>query len=166
MLGDLNRITSKVPVTRFKSEKGHPDDILAKWVFINPLVAHRANSVLIKSGKSTKSLASKMHLTDSAVELPRRKLGTDSNGRDFVQVVHQRANCIITIPAGWLHQVTNFSVCLKLAWELIDANKLYLYALSWHFISSCVTVNNAPDYMFVESILLKQVDRLVRDLKL
>ncbi|KAL0022726.1 hypothetical protein WJX77_007184 [Trebouxia sp. C0004] len=128
MLGDLNRITSKVPVTRFKSEKGHPDDILAKWVFINPLVAHRANSVLIKSGKSTKSLASKMHLTDSAVELPRRKLGTDSNGRDFVQVVHQRANCIITIPAGWLHQVTNFSVCLKLAWELIDANKLYLYS--------------------------------------
>lgn len=28
--------------------------------------------------------------------------------------------------------------------------KLYLYALSWQFISIRVTVNNAPDYMFAE----------------
>ena len=149
--------------------QGHPDDVVARWVFIHPLVAHKANSILIKSGKSStgkKGLAGKIHLPDSAVELLRRRLGTDANGRDFVQVVHQRANCIVTIPAGWLHQVTNSSLCLKLAWELIDANKLYLYALSWQFISSRVTVNNAPDYMFAEAILLKKVNRLVRELKL
>ena len=102
-----------------------PNDVLAKWVLIDPLAAQRAHS---KSKKVLWGLAIKKHLSDVAVENLRRKLGPDSNGHDLVHVVHQlalqRADCIITIPTGWLHQVTNLRLCVKLAWELIDANKL------------------------------------------
>ena len=48
----------------------------------------------------------------------------------------------------------------------VDASKWYLYTLSWHFISSCVTVHNSPDYKFAEAIVLDKVDRRVKELKL
>lgn len=106
-----------------------PHDVLAMGVFIELLTPQRAHS---KSKKVLRGLASKKHESIVAVENLGRKLGTDSNGHDLVHVVHQlalqRADCIITIPRGWLHQVAKSQLCVKLAWELIDANKLYLYA--------------------------------------
>ena len=68
---------------------------------MNPLAARQAHSIL--SGKSKKvlqGLASKKHLSDAAVKNLTRNLRTEFNGHDLVHVVHQRANCTITIPAG------------------------------------------------------------------
>lgn len=143
--------------------QGSPHDVVANWVFVNPLATQLADDSLSRKGKKKlQGLASKRHLSDIEVESLKRELGTDANGNDLVQVVHQRPHSIITIPAGWLHQVTNLRLCVKLAWELIDPNKLYMYALAWQFIASRITMHNAPDYMFSENILLNQVRLVVK----
>ena len=35
------------------------------------------------------------------------------------------------------------------------------YAMSWQFLSSCITVQNTPNYIFAETILLNTIEPLM-----
>lgn len=51
------------------------------------------------------------------------------------------------VAPGWLHQVTNVAVNVKLAWEFWGLQHMAHYVASWCYIASKITPNNAEDYM-------------------
>ena len=150
-----------------------PGTVLAVWAFINPLMLDVADA-WVKANVLTKrkrgiavqepcwpdGFASpannRVHLKGEVLKtfIEYMQKEGDKRGIDnSVLVVEQGSGQLVRVPAGWAHQVTNFSPNLKVAWDLYDANNMHKYVQLQSLASKYFQGSMAKDYMSTNMIM-------------
>ena len=133
---------------------------LAVWLFIRPDSITMCNDVL------------KLHGFDNGFESRDvSRLDEDSiwrvhdqiNAHDTVGiaraiVVQQYHGMRLHVMPGWGHYVLNLQPCVKLAWDVVHADRLHLYAANWKR-NMCKLRENIPDYINFGGVIRNYIDR-------
>lgn len=68
--------------------------------------------------------------------------------------IEQTAGQLVYVPAGWVHQVTNFSPNVKVAWDCYTPGNFHKYSQLQHRIASSIFKQGmARDYMSSNMVL-------------
>lgn len=148
------------------------DTVLAVWVFINPLLVGEADAWI----KGTIKTSKRKHSQSTQVS-SRWPEGFASSAEDrvhlkgddlerFVEYMHsfatpnpvvmleQKPGQLVHVPPGWVHQVTNMSPNVKVAWDYYDANNMHKYVELQHKLASRYFKGSmARDYMSFNMIM-------------
>jgi hypothetical protein len=149
---------------------------VAVWVFIHPLMLGVADAWLreqkhsIGQGTKRREIASypngfasdiRVHLEGEQLQAFRDHLEAHKESHkaaigveNATVVLHQHAGDMVHVPVGWVHQVTNLSPCVKVAWDLYIPHHTHMYIELIHRIASKVFgTQMALDYMGANSVL-------------
>ena len=140
-----------------------PTGPLAVWVLINPRAAQEVDAWIKEKGATelaehmvgdcTMGLAGEVFLKEAAVQQLQQDLGADA-----VVVLEQHHGDVVTVPPGWVHQVSNRQTCLKIANDLYVKCNYGLYALLWRRIASPLFGKAMfPDYVGLNSVLAAEI---------
>lgn len=152
------------------------DTVLATWVFINPRMlevaeqwikqipltgtssgsgsskSKKAKQLMYPNGFSNKVHLTGQTLTDFVDHL--RQQGAVMGIKNPVMMFDQKPGQRIRVPVGWVHQVTNKAINVKVAWDYYNLNNLHKYAALQHsIISRYFKTNTAEDYMSVNMLV-------------
>ena len=129
--------------------------VLAVWVFLHPTIL-KATDEWLRKHKFKHGFADMGILSRTQVQHLQHDMGDDGKGKAYVQIVHQCHGDLVHVPAGYMHQVCNEQLCLKMAFEDCKPARLLNYVLSWQHIASKYTKkSNSPDYMNVMRVVNK-----------
>jgi hypothetical protein len=124
--------------------------VLAEWVLIRPTEVGKADAWLKYNGFEYGFISNpdKVHLSGDLLTEFIEHMGDD------VVVLEQRPATTVYVPPGWVHQVTNKSVCLKLAWDFYDPQHFALYALLRQQVIAPYFPGSMPaDYMATTRVI-------------
>jgi hypothetical protein len=148
--------------------------VLAVWAFINPLMldvadawvkanvlsTNRKRGIAVQEPCWPDGFASpannRVHLKGEVLKTFKVYMQNEGDARDIanpVLVVEQGSGQLVRVPAGWAHQVTNFSPNLKVAWDLYDANNMHKYVQLQSLASKYFQGSMAKDYMSTNMIM-------------
>ena len=150
-----------------------PGTVLAVWVFINPLMLEVADAWVkaIVPTKRKRDIAvqepcwpdgfaspanNRVHLKGEVLKTFNEYMQKEGDKRNIVNpvvVVEQGSGQMVHVPAGWAHQVTNFSPNLKVAWDFYDANNMHKYVQLQSLASKYFQGSMAKDYMSTNMIM-------------
>lgn len=147
------------------------DTVLAVWVFINPLCVGEADAWIKGTIKTSKrkhsqstqpsrwpegfasSADNRVHLKGGDLERfleYMRSLATPNP----VVILEQKPGQLVHVPPGWVHQVTNMSPNVKVAWDYYDASNMHKYTeLQYKLASRYFKGSMARDYMSFNMIM-------------
>lgn len=153
--------------------------VLSVWTFINPLLIDEADEWVKQNLLVTQSPPKKkarghqqqsrwplgfVSSSDDRVHLKgddlarfvayMQQLGTDKGIANPVVQLQQKTGQLVYVPAGWAHQVVNFSPSVKVAWDYYDAGNFHKYAQLQHRIASKFFKQGmAKDYMSFNMVM-------------
>lgn len=130
---------------------------LALWVFFKPS--------FVASGQLAAWLKANQHgcLRTGQITLSIKQiiqLWNDPTAKGMIRVVFQKAGTRVTIPPGWVHQVTNLRPNLKVAWERMRRGHMSLYAVALTTIICTQMGKMADDYVRFRAALWADARRV------
>ena len=147
------------------------DTVLAVWVFINPLLVGEADAWIKGTIKTSKrkhrqstqvsrwpdgfasSAEDRVHLKGGDLERFMEYMHTLSTPNPVV-ILEQKPGQLVHVPPGWVHQVTNMSPNVKVAWDYYDASNMHKYVELQHKLASRYFKGSmARDYMSFNMIM-------------
>lgn len=83
-----------------------------------------------------------------------QQLGASKGIANPVMQLEQKVGQLVYVPAGWAHQVVNFSPNVKVAWDYYEAGNFHKYAQLQHRIASKFFKEGmAKDYMSFNMVM-------------
>ena len=139
---------------------------LARWVFLHPACLAKAHewvkANVRKDGLSQPEGAARFKLEMEHINRLQKYLGRNSEQVSYLQVKYQHHGERMFIPAGWVHQVENLQMCVKLAWDFFgSSSRLPACLAAWQSVHAKIDSLSATDYMYAAAVLHKAVDKLV-----
>lgn len=124
------------------------EEALAYWLFISP-DRHIDTLRYMK----TKGYHNKV-ITHAEMD----EVVAYANDEDEVFVLKQCAGDMVHVSPGWCHAVVNEQECVKVAWDFVRPQNLYLYVASWMQVARSDRIQNKQkDYMAVLPIIVRMM---------
>lgn len=139
---------------------GSKEGVLAEWLFLHPGLASEADNWLKSNGFPMGfKTPDRVHLIGSVRAEFITHMNSIKDGGCIL--IKQKGGQLVYVPPGWIHQVTNLALCLKVAWDFYSYKHFHYYAMIQTQIAKLFGENMVEDYMAANAIMEVCISRLL-----